>query len=69
MRPESRKYLYDVSRAADLLARFIKGKTYDDYSYDDMLLSAVEPQFEIIGEAMSQLARVDADIIIRIREY
>lgn len=34
-----------------------------------MLRAAVERQFEIIGEAMSQLARVDEKVVARIDHY
>ena len=69
MRPESRKYLFDVSRAADLLSRFTEGKTFADFSEDELLQSAVERQMEIIGEAINQLSRVDAETAERISGY
>lgn len=69
MRRESRKYLYDINHAADLLTRFIEGKTFADYSNSDMLRSAVERQFEIIGEAVSQLTKLDMDTVTKISEY
>ena len=34
-----------------------------------MLRAAVERQFEIVGEALSQLARVDKDVASMISEY
>jgi uncharacterized protein with HEPN domain len=34
-----------------------------------MLRSAVERQFEIIGKALSQLQKLDAELAARIREY
>ncbi len=52
MRPESRKLLYDARQAADLILRFTRGRTLADYSTDPMLSSAVERQFEVIGEGM-----------------
>jgi uncharacterized protein with HEPN domain len=55
MRPESKKYLYDNCHAAEMLARFTEGKTVGGYSQDDMLRSAVERQFKVIGEALNQL--------------
>ena len=50
---ETRKYLYDIQQAAMLIARFADGRTFDEYLADVMLRSAVERQFEIIGEAMT----------------
>ena len=69
MRRESRKYLFDVSRAAELLSRFTVGKTFADFSEDQLLQSAVERQMEIIGEAISKLSRVDAETAARISDY
>ena len=69
MRLETRKYLYDIQRAADLLIEFTTGKTFADYERDAMLRAAVERQFEIIGEAMAQLAKVDEKVVAGIGHY
>ena len=69
MRLEARKYLYDIQYAADLLTKFTTGKTFADYERDAMLRAAVERQFEIIGEAMTQLAKVDKKVIAGIGHY
>ena len=69
MRLEAKKRLYDIMRAATLLAEFTDGKSIEDYERDIMLRSAVERQFTIIGEAMAQLARHDAEVAARISEY
>ena len=61
MRPEARKYLWDASQASDRIARFVAGKTFQAYQADELLRSAVERQFEIIGEALSRLRTVDAE--------
>jgi uncharacterized protein with HEPN domain len=58
---ESRKYLWDASNAAERILRFIGKRVFDDYLEDEMLRAAVERQFEIIGEALSRLRRVDSD--------
>lgn len=60
MRPESRKYLYDIQTACRKLESFTRNRSLEDYLADDMLRSAVERQFEIIGEALSQLNRNDS---------
>jgi len=54
---ESAKYLWDVQRAAERIARFAAGRTFHDYLADEMLRAAVERQFEIIGEAFVGLRR------------
>ena len=66
MRLEARKYLYDIQRAADLLREFTSDKTFANYEGDAMLRSAVERQLEIIGEAMTSLARIDMPVAGRI---
>lgn len=53
---------WDALRAAELLAEFSRGKSYTDYLADAMLRSAVERQFEIIGEALNNLSKVSPEL-------
>lgn len=69
MRLEAKKYLYDIQQAADLLDEFTAGKGFADYEGDAMLRAAVEREFEIIGEALAQLARLDDELAARISEH
>lgn len=55
------KYLWDARRAAERIVRFTAGRGYNDYLADEMLRSAVERQFEIVGEALAGLRRVAPD--------
>jgi len=69
MRRETRKHLHDIQLAIGRLHEFTDGRTFGDYSLDAMRRAAVERQFEIIGEAVAQLARVDAHVAERISGY
>jgi len=69
MQLEAKKFLYDIKQAADLLSEFVRDKTIDDYLEETMLRSAVERQFEIIGEALSRLAKINKDIAEQITRY
>ena len=68
MRLEVRKYLYDIGQAADLIGEFTVGKQFSDYEGNSMLRAAVERKFEIIGEALSKLTKVDSAIASHISE-
>jgi uncharacterized protein with HEPN domain len=66
MLPEARAYLHDIEQATVLIDRFRLGKTFDDYLSDPLLRSGLERQLEIIGEAVSQLSRVDPPTAARL---
>ena len=44
----------DIQVAAERIERFTRGKQFEHYLADEMLRSAVERQFGIIGEALSR---------------
>ncbi len=62
MRPETRALAWDALRACTLLAEFTDGKSFEDYKHSALLRSAVERQFQIIGEALNRLAKVDPQL-------
>jgi len=69
MRLEAKKYLHDIQQAANRIAEFTAGKTLPEYQGDAMVRAAVERQFEVIGEAISLLARLDEQAVSRISEH
>jgi uncharacterized protein with HEPN domain len=48
---EDASLLWDMLDAARKLRQFVAGKTFHDYSRDEVLQAAVERKLEIIGEA------------------
>ncbi|MGZ8181983.1 MAG: HepT-like ribonuclease domain-containing protein [Methylobacter sp.] len=59
MQRDPRAYLGDAREAAGAILEFVAGKTFEDYAGDRLLRSAVERQFEIIGEALNQLCKIE----------
>lgn len=69
MRLEARALLFDMLEAARLINRFTERRSFGDYVRDPMLRSAVERQFEIIGEALNKLSKVDPALASQVPEF
>ncbi len=61
MQPDARKYLLDALNACEAITEFTQQASLDDYSANLLLRSAVERQFEIMGEAFSQLDNIEPE--------
>ncbi len=59
MLPDSLKYLRDMLDRANLIRSYTTGKTLHDFETTSQLQDAVHWSLCIIGEAMSQLRRID----------
>jgi uncharacterized protein with HEPN domain len=59
MRPEVAKFLHDIRQATLLLEDFTQGKSFADYQADALLRAAVEREFIIIGEALTQASKLE----------
>ncbi len=66
MKRDPKSLLWDARDAADVIAVITAGKTFAEFDRDIVLRSAVERQFEIVGEALAQLARLDPAIAARV---
>jgi uncharacterized protein with HEPN domain len=69
MKDEVLKHLHDVRDAADAIRRFVAGKTFDDYTNDELLRSGVERKFEIVGEALNRIQNDAPELLTRIRDH
>jgi uncharacterized protein with HEPN domain len=58
MKTGLQKHLLDALNACRAIQGFVTGRTWEEYEQNLMLRSAVERQFEIVGEA---LYRAEAD--------
>jgi uncharacterized protein with HEPN domain len=67
LRPRDiRVYVQDMVTAAGAIRTFIAGRTLDEYKANLMLRSAVERQFEILGEALARALRLDPGLQTRL---
>jgi len=69
MRLESKKLLEDIRQACQLIHTFTADRDLEGYSSEPMLKSAVERQFEIIGEALRRLHTLDPAVASSIGQY
>ncbi|QNT70580.1 HepT-like ribonuclease domain-containing protein [Defluviicoccus vanus] len=63
---DPKAFLWDAREAARAALRFAADRTFGDYLSDELLRSAIERQLQIVGEALAQLSRADAQTAERI---
>lgn len=66
MQRDPRAFLWDVRESALAIQSFTKGMDAAAYEANQMAQAAVERKFEIIGEALNQLSKLDAAMAARI---
>jgi uncharacterized protein with HEPN domain len=64
----TKKLLLDVREAGESILQHTAGKTLAEYSADRFFRRAVEPEFEIVGEALNRIDRLDPPTAARISE-
>lgn len=69
MRLEAKKYLEDIRQAAAHIKEFTAGKSFEEYTGDALLKAGVERKFEIIGEALKHLERIEPSVASTITNY
>lgn len=66
MQRDPRAFLWDVREAARAIQGFTDGMDATAYARHAMAQAAVERKFEVIGEALNQLAKLDPSMALRI---
>jgi hypothetical protein len=56
MELEVKKLLLDVLTSCEAIQEFTAGKSFSEYEQSRLLRSATEREFEVIGEALGQIA-------------
>lgn len=69
MKADSGAHLHDIFHAGHAIKEFVAGKSFEAYATDEMLRSAVERKFEIMGEALNRIRRDDPELLAHIREH
>lgn len=65
MQLEIKKYLFDIRESIESIEKYLGDKRdFNIYMEDKMLRRAVEREFEIIGEAMNRIEKLDLSIEI-----
>jgi uncharacterized protein with HEPN domain len=59
MELETKKLLLDVLTSCEAIQEFTDGKSFSDYERSRLLRSATEREFEVIGEALSRLRKLN----------
>jgi len=63
MQREIKKYLFDIMQAIEEIESYLLKKTYQDFTKGTIIQSAVERKFEIIGEALSRIHKLDEKVL------
>ena len=63
---DAAKLIWDAQQALQRIQRFVARKDFAAYESDELLRSAVERQFEILGEALNQLSRLNPNMAEKI---
>lgn len=69
MKDETRAHLHDLVQAVRAIEPFTADCTFETYCGDEMMRSAVERKFEIIGEALARIRRDDPNVLRLIRHH
>ena len=56
-------------KSGELIQGFTRDLSYDEYKCSSLVRAAVERHFEIIGEALNRLAKIDTELAAQVTDY
>ncbi len=66
MNVKIRKNLIDIIQAGEEIQRFTHGADFKAYQDSPIMQRAVERNFEIIGEALNRIKRIDGEFLAKV---
>ena len=69
MKDEVLAHLHDILQAGRAIKEFISARTFEMYVSDELLHSAVERKFEVMGEAINRIRRDEPELLSQIRNH
>jgi uncharacterized protein with HEPN domain len=69
MNDEIRKNLFNILQAAEEIQSFIQGMDFKAYQNSSVTQRAVERDFEIVGEALNRIKKIDENVLQNISEH
>ena len=69
MKDEVRKHLLDILDIGEELQGFTEGMDFKGYQESQVTQRAIERNFEIIGEALARIKKLDEEVLGRISDH
>ena len=70
MSDKLKKYLFDIQESIVSIESYLGDKrNFYEYLHNKMLRRAIEREFEIIGEAMNRIVKIDSNIAISSKHH
>ncbi|HNW13013.1 MAG TPA: DUF86 domain-containing protein [Candidatus Rifleibacterium sp.] len=69
MTHNSKVCLHDAVSACSLIIKFSEGISLQEYQENLMIKSAIERQFEILGEALNRIKKIDPELLNEVSNW
>jgi len=69
MQRDPAAFLWDIREATLRIREFVAGHDFNTYQTSYLIQSAVERQFEIVGEALNQLSKIAPELASKVPDH